>query len=59
MSQLPSIEQFEQVLKNILGTDNDLRHNAEEDFQKSTQVPDYCISSLLYLMNNSKDEGVN
>ena len=58
MSQLPTIEQFEQVLLNILGTDNDLRKRAEEDFQKSTQVPDYCVSSLLHLINNSKEEGV-
>eukprot|EP01080_Neovahlkampfia_damariscottae_P002593 gene2593-3554_t len=58
MSQLPSIEQFEQVLLNILGTDNDLRKRAEEDFQKSTQVPDYCVSSLLHLINSSKNEGV-
>lgn len=50
---LPSIQEFEQVLVNILAPNNDLRNQAETHFNNSKQHPDYCIQSLLHILRNS------
>jgi len=50
---LPSQHDFEQVLKNILSSDNNLRKQAEGYFNTAKTSPDYCVSSLLHTMRNS------
>jgi flagellar hook-basal body complex protein FliE len=59
MSNLPSIEEFEQVLKNILSSSNNIRNQAEENYNKAKTNPDYCVASLVTILRNSKDVGVN
>lgn len=55
---LPSIENFERVLQNILSPDNNLRNQAEQHFNTAKQNPDYCVSSLLSILRNSKEVSV-
>lgn len=55
MSQnLPSIQDFENVLKGILSPNNEHRRQAEQHFNNAKTNPDYCVSSLLYLLRNSQ-----
>jgi hypothetical protein len=53
MTQLPSIQEFEQVLSNILSPDNELRRQAEVYFNTAKTNPDYCVTSLLHFMRKS------
>jgi hypothetical protein len=55
---LPSIENFEKVLQNILSPDNTLRNQAEQHFNTAKQNADYCISSLLSILRNSKEVSI-
>lgn len=56
---LPSIQQFEQVLSNILSPDNEKRKQAEADFNTAKSNPNYCVSSLLQIMRQSPRQEVN
>jgi hypothetical protein len=51
---LPSLQQFEQVLSNILSADNIKRKQAEIDFNTAKSNPDYCVSALLSIMRQSQ-----
>lgn len=51
---LPTIQQFEQVLANILSPDNEIRKQAEADFNTAKSNPNYCVSSLLQIMRQSQ-----
>lgn len=61
MSQLnlPSLQQFEQMLQTLMSTNNDQRTKAEQMFNQTKTVPDYCISSLIQIIQGSKDDNVN
>lgn len=50
---LPTIQQFEQVLANILSADNEIRKQAEIDFNTAKTNPNYCVSALLQIMRQS------
>lgn len=52
---LPSIQEFEQVLRGILSHDNNIRNQAETHFNKAKTQPDYCITCLLQLLRTSPD----
>jgi hypothetical protein len=56
---LPSIEDFEKVLKDILSTSNNIRKQAEENYNKAKTNPDYCVHSLVVILRNSNDISVN
>jgi len=57
-NNLPTIQQFESILRNILSSDNDTRNQAEKNFQASKQYPEYCIESLIKIIKFSTDISV-
>eukprot|EP01027_Heterolobosea_sp_BB2_P017416 GEZU01024672.1.p1 GENE.GEZU01024672.1~~GEZU01024672.1.p1 ORF type:complete len:931 (-),score=263.30 GEZU01024672.1:811-3603(-) len=55
---LPTIQEYEQVVKNLMSPDNTVRGNAETYFNNSKAHPDFCVSSLIQLLRFSNDAQV-
>jgi len=53
-----NIQQFEQLIGQILSTDNAARQQAEAAFNETKKNPDLCILSLLELVRSSQHEQV-
>jgi len=53
-----NLQQFEQIILQILSPDNNLRTQAEAAFNETKKQPDFCVLSLLELSRRSQHEQV-
>ncbi|KAF0980794.1 hypothetical protein FDP41_013277 [Naegleria fowleri] len=51
---MSNIQEFEQIIANILSHDNNVRNHAEQLFNASKSNPDFCVGSLLHLLRHSQ-----
>lgn len=49
-----SLQEFEQVIANILSPDNNIRNQAEQYYNSTKSNPDFCVGSLVQLLRSSQ-----
>ncbi|KAL9651599.1 hypothetical protein ABK040_001544 [Willaertia magna] len=55
---MSNIQEFEQIIANILSPDNNTRNQAEQYYNNSKSNPDFCVSSLVQLLRSSQQVDV-
>ena len=51
---MSNLQEFEQVIANILSPDNNIRNQAEAYYNSTKSNPDLCVGSLVQLLRSSQ-----
>lgn len=51
---MSTLQEFEQIIANILSPDNNIRNQAEQLYNNSKSNPDFCVGSLVQLLRSSQ-----